>query len=234
MIKKYVKRLLRYDGLSETVRIRAGIDALRRPGWPYCPPDEGDLLHTLAKAMPHEDALEVGFATGSTALFILSGLGTGRLTSIDNAPDHYDRQGLALVASLGFSERHKLLEEDSILALPDLLRRGARYGLIFLDGWKTFDHVWVDSFYAAKLLKVGGHLVLDDARMPAVRKCIDILRGYYEFEDVDAYPLAGGIKQRAYDLLTGRSFLRPYVVLRKTKEIAETEAGKSYSFWRPI
>ena len=234
MLKAFVRRAATYTGLAETERIRAALAAVSRPGWPYCPADEGDLLFELAKASGDQDALEVGFATGSTAAYILHGLATGKLTSIDYDQNHYEREGEKLIDSLGFAVRHRLIEDNSIRALPELHASGARYGLVFLDGWKTFDHIWVDTFYCARMLNLGGFLVFDDARMQAVRKCMSLLRRYYRFADVDGYARIGGGRLRVWHTLTTRTPRRPYVALQKVIEIDQTEAGRQFDFWTPF
>lgn len=186
----------------------------------------------MAKSVPDANALEVGFATGSTAVYILSGLEKGKLISIDYAQDQFEREGVALVSSLGLQGKHNFLEGNSIVVLPNPYQSEDRFGLIYLDGWKTFDHVWVDVFYCAKILAVDGYMVFDDTRMPAVRKCMSILKIYYGFEVVNNYHLVGGLRQRLWHVITGRSLLSPYGVLRKVREINETDAGKNYSFWK--
>ena len=97
MLKDFVRRTAGYTGLPETAPIRSALAAARRPGWPYCPADEGDLLFQLARAVGEQNALEVGFATGSTAAYILHGLGAGHLTSIDYDQNHYEREGEKLI-----------------------------------------------------------------------------------------------------------------------------------------
>ena len=189
-------------------------------------------MYLLAKSAPDQDALEVGFATGSTALYILSGLKSGRLTSIDYAQDEFEREGEKLIRDSGLYSRHKLIEENSIKALPRLYDLERQFNLIFLDGWKTFDHLWVDTFYCARMLKVGGYIIFDDARMPAVRKCISILSRYYQFEVIDNYALVGGYRQRIWHLLSTRSYLPPYVALKKVREIGATDAGRQFDFWK--
>jgi hypothetical protein len=54
---------------------------------------------------------------------------------------------------------------------------------VFIDGWHTFDHTLIDCFYATKLLKVGGFLLIDDANLLAVSKVVRELTRYpcYEF-----------------------------------------------------
>jgi predicted O-methyltransferase YrrM len=234
MLKDLVRRGAKYTGLPETEVIRKALAADSRKGWPYCPADEGDLLYLLAKAAAGQGALEVGFATGSTAAYMLLGLGSDRLTSIDYDQNEYEREGEKLVRSLGFASRHRLIEENSIRVLPELDASGARFGLVFLDGWKTFDHMWVDTFYCARMLNPGGFVVFDDARMPAVRKCASLLRQYYEFADVDAYARVGGGRLKLWHLLSTRTHLKPYLALQKVKELKETPAGRQFDFWRPF
>lgn len=233
-MKAAIKQALAYRGLSQTEPVRAAIAASRHGGWPYCPDDEGDFLYQQARSMPGQDALEVGFATGSTAAYILWGLGTGQLTSIDYDQNHFERAGEKLVAALGLAKRHRLIEHDSVNALPELENGDARFGLVFLDGWKTFDRLWVDTFYCARMLTVDGLIVFDDAQMPAVRKCISLLIRYYGFTDATAQGPLGGWTQRLRYLATTRSRHRPYVALRKTVEVSDTQAGRQYDFWKPF
>ena len=37
------------------------------------------------------------------------------------------------------------------------------FDFIFIDGWHTFDYTLVDMFYADRLLRIGGYLLIDDA-----------------------------------------------------------------------
>lgn len=231
-MKHFIRQATRYRGRAETQPIRDYLSSHTRAGWPSSPADEGDLLFTLAGSLGGQDALEVGFATGSTAAYMLFGMTSGRLTSIDYDQNHFERAGEKLVAALGLASRHRLIERDSIRALPELHESGARFGLVFLDGWKTFDRVWVDTFYCARMLTTRGHVVLDDAQMPAVRKCISILTRYYGFKDVSQGARPGGWRQRVGHVLTTRSIRPPYVALQKTTEIEDTAAGRQFDFWR--
>lgn len=230
-IKGLIKRKLMYPGARETSAIRLYIEDSRQDGWPYCPPDEGDVLYHLACQTRGGHALEIGMATGSTAGYMLAGIGDGAVTSIDYDQNRYGRNGVRLVHDLGYAARHALIESNSVAVLPRMWTEGRTFDVIFLDGWKTFDHMWVDVFYCAKMLKRGGVIMFDDARMPAVRKCISLLERYYDFERVNVYGLVGGWKQRVWHLLTSRSLRSPYLVLRKNVDIGNTRAGSRYDFW---
>jgi predicted O-methyltransferase YrrM len=231
-LKDLIKKRIAYSGDRATALLRDYISKHGIHGWPYCAPDEGDMLYRFACNFEGGDALEVGMATGSTAGYLLAGIGPGTVTSIDYNQDNHERSGERLVDELGFSDRHHLIEENSSKVLPKLWSECKRYDVIFLDGWKGFDHMWVDVFYCAKMLKKGGFIAFDDARMPAVRKCISILEKYYGFERVDTYRFCGGWKQRLWHLLSSRSLRSPYAALTKHVEIENTAAGMKFDFWR--
>ncbi len=233
-MKQFLKSQTQYTGAAATQHLRSLIDEGRRSDWPYCPPDEGDLLYELASRTPAGRALEVGCATGSTSIYMLAGMPQGTLTSIDFAHGDHERSGEALIARAGFADRHRLIEDNSVAILPSLLAAGERFDLIFLDGWKSFDHVWVDTFYCARMLAVGGYVVFDDARMAAVQKCASLLRTHYAFEPVDAYSLVGGARLRAWHAMMARGLQPPYLALRKTVEIAQSPAGRKFDFWSPF
>jgi hypothetical protein len=90
-------------------------------------------------------------------------------------------------AGLGF---FRLLEQRSEFALPRLAEQEAgTFDLVFLDGWHTFDHTLVDAFYATRLLRIGGYLVLDDAYWKSVYRVADYLANYpcyQRFRSVDS------------------------------------------------
>ena len=49
-------------------------------------------------------------------------------------------------------------------------------GLVLIDGDHHFDGVFADFYAADKLLTVGGFMVLDDARAPAIETVINFVR----------------------------------------------------------
>ncbi|MEO6247437.1 MAG: class I SAM-dependent methyltransferase [Sphingomicrobium sp.] len=229
-MKKFLKRILRHPGFAETAAIRQVIDEYRRTGYPHCSVEQGDLLYQLAARTPAGNALEVGCASGSTALHLLAGMPQGRLTSIDFAHEDHDRTGEKVIAVADMAARHQLIERNSVEVLPELYRSGEQYDVIFLDGWKTIDHLWVDTFYCAKMLRVDGAIVFDDARMASVRKAVELLKSHYQFEEIDIYRALGGHRLRAWHLLTTHSFHPPTRALRKVMAIEQTHAGREYNF----
>lgn len=232
MVKRYLKQALKYRPLPETAAVRQLIDNYRISGLPFCPPDEGDLLYCLANEKSNPCCLEIGFATGSTALYLLFGSGSGSVVSIDYRQSDFDYLGTRLVARSGMGDRHRLIEENTNLVLPELFRRGERFDVMFLDGWKTFDHLLVDIYYCNQLLNLGGYLVFDDTRLPSAHKALRLLSRYYLYVEADAFRRLRSPQLRWWYLLTTRSPRKPYRAFLKTKDFADLEVSSNWSFWR--
>ena len=57
--------------------------------------------------------------------------------------------------------------------MPELLEDNEeKFDFIFIDGWHTFDYTLLDFFYADKLLRKGGIIIIDDAKHLGVAKCV--------------------------------------------------------------
>lgn len=234
MMKRLIKSWLRYDPLPQTASVRLVVKMHFREGLPFCPPWQGDFLFALAERNGCSRAMEVGFATGSTALYILAGMiqTKGVLTSIDYKQAEYQYLGNTMVEAGGYSDRHVLLEGNSDLMLPDLFKQGRHFELAFLDGWKTFDHLVIDVYYVCRMLTRGGFIVFDDTRMHSVNKVIRLLVSHYAYEEVDYREYGEGIKLRLWQILTTRSFRHPYRAFRKMEEEEHLAVSKNWTFWK--
>jgi hypothetical protein len=58
-----------------------------------------------------------------------------------------------------------------------------QFDFVFIDGWHTFDHTLIDCFYATRLLRVGGILVIDDVSFPAIKRVVDFFKTYPCYEE---------------------------------------------------
>jgi predicted O-methyltransferase YrrM len=167
-------------------------------------PSEGAFIHrVITEDTGITKTLEVGCAYGLSSLHICDALGSrpgARHFIIDPfQASQWDGVGVRNLEKAGISF-FTLIENKSEIALPELLDQGeATFDLIFIDGWHTFDHTLLDCFYATRLLRQGGYLLIDDVGMPAVRRTIDYLIRYpcYQTHATLSVPRPLTLKRRA-------------------------------------
>jgi len=235
-LKRYIKDCLRYEPLIETKNTRKAIEAVSVDGLPYCPSYEGDLLFSLILANGFQKCLEVGFHTGSTALYLteaVAGHG-GLVTSICLDDDESVERGLRLLRTAGLVEHHRLIRKNSNRAVPELFLSGERFDFIFMDGWKTFDHLAFEMYFTNQMLECGGVIAFDDSHMPSVRKAIHLLKQYYGYEEVDYTAYNQNLRLRIFHWLTSRSPYRPYRAFMKTLETKNQLPFQDWNFYRPV
>jgi predicted O-methyltransferase YrrM len=148
--------------------------------------EEGENIRNLMKKYHLEKCIEVGMAFGISASYILHTNKKATLTSIDpnqTSVNDWNSFGLKLIKELKFDNRHTLLEKKSYIALPELLEKNGMgsFDFVFIDGFHTFDYTLIDFFYADKLIKVGGIILVDDILHKSVQQCIDYLNKNYLF-----------------------------------------------------
>lgn len=231
--KELLKRALRYQPLENSRAPREFIASVDDGKSPYCPPQEGDLLNALITRYGCVNCLEIGFATGSTAIYILDALksANGTLISIDTPMGDMNEIGKANLSKSGDWKAHRLILETSVTALPRLFNEGEKFDLIFVDGWKTFDHLAVEVYYLTRMLREKGFMVFDDAAMPSVHKIIAMLSRYYGYKEID-YPSCNQTKRlRLFQILTTRTLRRPYRALQKMVHETELAVTRDWNFF---
>src|ERR1022692_3379223 len=128
---------------------------------------EGDSLYRLISSdNTIRRTLEVGCAFGLSSLHICEALrnrpGASHLIIDPKQMDVWHGVGITHLERAGINF-FDLILEPSELVLPNLLRsQPASFDLIFIDGWHTFDQIMLDMFYANRLIRVGGYIVVDD------------------------------------------------------------------------
>ncbi len=146
-------------------------------------PAEGRFLSDLIAGDPTvTNTLEVGCAYGMSSLHICHTLRVRmnpRHTIIDPFQfTQWDGVGIRNLEQSGIGF-FNLIQKKSEFAMPELLAEGeGRFDLVFVDGWHTFDHTLLDCFYATRLLRVGGYLVIDDVTIPPVRRAVEYFSAY--------------------------------------------------------
>ena len=150
-------------------------------------PDRGEALRRVLLTEKAASCVETGFAFGMSSSFILDALlGAPPNAAIGEAAPKepllismdpwqsmaFGGAGRRHLREAGVSHLHTLFEEDSALVLPRLLAQDRKFNAAFIDGDHRFDGVFVDVFYACRLVGPGRLVIVDDLWMPAVRKCV--------------------------------------------------------------
>lgn len=202
---------------------------------------QGDGMADAIVKAGYKRCLEIGLATGSTAVYMLS---TGaEVVSIDRAQaSWYGNAGLKAIERAGLQAKHRLVEGDSVQVLAQMYAAGERFDFAFLDGWKTFDHMAAEIYFVARLVRLGGMIVFDDAQMPSVRKVVRLATGHYAMESVDILP-AESRKERIAHAALALAKLKPaaalhalgghVAALKKTRNIEDLAVSKDWNFFAP-
>ena len=174
-------------------------------------PKEGEFLFNIIHNNPNIiRTLEVGCAYGLSALHIClaSRERAGASHTIIDPFQNTQWDGVAIrsleEAGIDFFD---LIEVKSEFALSRLLEENeSQFDFIFIDGWHTFDHTLLDCFYASRLLRVGGYLVVDDVSFPSVRRVIDFLKNYPCYEEYDS---VSSDVSKSWKKIMARSLMSP-------------------------
>lgn len=175
-------------------------------------PREGELITRVIRDNPNiKRTLEVGCAYGISALHICNAVDgrEGALHTIIDPFQHTQWRGIGInnLVKAGY-HNWELIEKRSEHALPELdAIKAAKYDLILIDGWHTFDHTIVDAFYATRLLSEDGILVVDDVNFPAVRSVINHLLTYPCYRLIGSVDRPFLLSRRQHVLRTLVSFL---------------------------
>ena len=126
--------------------------------------------------------LEVGLAHGASALLfaachqLLDNAPAGQHVAIDPMQSTvWDDSGRISLEEAGADGFVTVRENTSALVLPQLLAEGTRFGLIYIDGSHLFEDVFVDFYFATRLLEPGGVIAFDDCSDRHVRKVIQFI-----------------------------------------------------------
>ena len=232
-------------------------DGTRRAAFPASLPlQDGQALYEAVLGTNSTQTLEIGMAYGASTLFMLKAVtenGGGAHVAIDPYQDKWwEGIGRSNVMRAECADMVRLLEQPSHLALPRLLSENARFDFIFIDGNHRFEFTLVDFFFADRLLKVGGHIMLHDAWLPSIRKvlsfiCRDMGEQYTVSADYNGNKQAGvsfwhcflkTLHTAPFDLLSAyffsqRDFNR-HCILEKVAECDDERRDADWTYYRPF
>jgi predicted O-methyltransferase YrrM len=177
--KKIITQFYRYEfkSKSRTMKIHSSIDHLT-----------AITLNNLVKNNKYSNVLEIGMAFGTSSLAIIAALPkSGLLYSIDpyqTDTKHWDSVGLIRLNESNATHKHRLIQEKSFIALPELIKKGNLFDLVYIDGWHTFDGTLIDLFYSDKLLKPNGVIGVNDTNFASVNKALKWFISHRDYQEV--------------------------------------------------
>jgi predicted O-methyltransferase YrrM len=124
-------------------------------------PNEGRLLHILAKAIGARRILEIGTLGGYSTIWLARALpADGRLITLEYSPKHAE-VAKANLARAGLADRTEVRVGPAIEALPRLESEGAGpFDLVFIDADKTGYPDYLG--WAIKLTRPGSLIIADN------------------------------------------------------------------------
>jgi hypothetical protein len=93
--------------------------------------------------------------------------------------------GVENIRRAGFSTSHRLISEPDYLALPGLLRSGASFDFVYLDGWHNFDYTLLDFFFADLMLSPSGVVGFNDCDWKPVARVLSFVQGHRHYDRID-------------------------------------------------
>ena len=152
----------------------AGRTGGRRDIWPTAIIESaGDSLRDLVIREGARRTLEVGTGLGLSSLAIVEGLltvgGDVRHVTMDYGQGRWDHAGEQALIDSGADAVTTFMPKQSCVGLAQLLDAGERFDLAFVDAGHQFDEAMVDLFFALRLVKPNGLIVLDDHWMPSIQ-----------------------------------------------------------------
>jgi predicted O-methyltransferase YrrM len=141
------------------------------------------ILRNLFTDIMPQRTLEVGLGLGGSAmLFTASHREAGRPpmaqhTAIDPVETSFwDDAALVALENAGLRGYLDFRPVVSSIALPTLIGEEASFELIYIDGSHLFEEVFVDFYFATRLLTDGGIVAFDDSTNPHVKKVLRFIR----------------------------------------------------------
>jgi len=143
-------------------------------------------LHTI-RALMHETrpmrTLEIGLSFGGSALAFCTShkeldhpMEAQHIALDPFQTTVWDSCGIIALERAALMGYMDFRQAYSALELPKLIESGAHFGLIYIDGSHLFEDVFVDAYFAIRLLTQGGIVAFDDCSSPHVAKVLRYLR----------------------------------------------------------
>jgi len=130
---------------------------------------QAELIYSILKQTGITRTLEVGFAYGCSAAYIISATDSPHYVIDPLQEKDWDNVGLKNLKALQLDQHLRFQPDFSHNAMPALLKEGHRFDFILIDGDHRFDGIMNDFFYADMLLNGGGYIMFDDLWLRATQ-----------------------------------------------------------------
>jgi predicted O-methyltransferase YrrM len=164
-----------------------GPDGRRHPLHSHVPPLEGQIMQAWISKFQPSRFLEIGLGYGISTHYICDAI--QNLTCFESyaVVDPYQLSGfndlgLYNLQRAGYEALFTLHRELSEAYLPRIWSAGAQLDFVLIDGGHTFENVFIDYFYASRMLVQGGLLLFDDVEFAGVKWTIDYVESRAEFQ----------------------------------------------------
>ncbi|MDZ7845326.1 MAG: class I SAM-dependent methyltransferase [Owenweeksia sp.] len=138
-------------------------------------PEEAQTIYDLIQKYEIERTLEIGFAYGRSASYIMAATGKPHI-ALDPFQDHYQNLGVANIKKLGLSDQLELIRDFSHHVLPQFITEKRHFDFIFIDGDHKFDGIFIDFYFSDFLIKKGGFLLFHDTWMRSTQLVLQFIR----------------------------------------------------------
>jgi predicted O-methyltransferase YrrM len=176
-------------------------------------PEEAETLFRLVLDRECLKCLEIGVANGGSALALAQAVKKigGTLDGIDPCQlNEHNSAGIELLRRFSLDDVFTLHPQPTHLAAPKLLEAEIVFDLVFIDGMHSFEFKALDAFYADRLLRKGGLLVMHDAGFSSTKKVHRMIETTGRFKIVETPLLHLGLAKKLRRILGALSKRKSY------------------------
>lgn len=153
----------------------------------FVPLEDVAIIFNVVSALKPKRTLEIGLASGCSALTIMAASGEAKHLAMDPLQNSlYENRGIGAIEAAGFTGKFTCLEGFSHSILPKLLEEGNVFDFCYVDANHLFDDTIVEFFYIDLMLVEGGVIVFDDCDWAAVGAVVNFIRMNRRYRIIEA------------------------------------------------